>query len=157
MRNMKKLAGIILSLAVIMLLPSCSSTKEATKEDTPKKDSVYVFDQAPPETVKKVHPQVETPPVETQTPVENQSHKGTHYFVQIGAFSTREAAETFSSAAKQKLNRDATIRFNQEARLYVVQLDPPFMTRTEAEKVRDDIKLVKEYNDAWIVTVPFVQ
>jgi cell division protein FtsN len=153
MRNMKKLAGIILSLAVILLLPSCSSTKEATKEDTPKKDSVYVFDQAPPETVKKVHPQVET----QAPPVENQTIKGTHYFVQVGAFSTRDAAETFSASAKQKLNRDFTIRYSEEVKLYVVQVSPTFMTRTEAEKVRDDIKQVKEYSDAWIVTVPGVQ
>jgi cell division protein FtsN len=154
---MKKLAGIILSLAVIMLIPSCSS-KEVAKENTPKKDSTYVFDQAPPENVKKVQPPVEIQtPAETQTTVENQTNKGARYFVQIGAFSTRDAAETFSSAAKQKLNRDATIRFNQDAKLYVVQLDPPFMTRIEAEKVRDDIKQVKEYSDAWIVTVPVAQ
>jgi cell division protein FtsN len=147
MSNMKKLAGIFFSLAVIVLLSSCSS-KEVTKEDTPKKDTVYVFDQAPQETPKKV----ETPEVNQQTPIENQKLTGTHYFVQIGAFSTKDKAETFSAAAKQKLNHDMTIRFNEEKQLYVVQLAPPFSSRSEAEKIRDNIKQNQEYSDAWIVT-----
>lgn len=149
MRNMKKLAGIILSLAVIMLLPSCSSTKEATKEDTSKKDSSYVFDQAPPENVKKIQPPVET----VAPPVENQSFSGTQYFVQIGAFTTKDKAEIFSAAAKEKLNRDVTIKYSDAVKLFVVQINPPLASHSEAEKVRDDIKQFKEYNDAWIVTV----
>ena len=52
MRKMKKLAGLIFSFAVILLLPSCAS-KEVTKDNAPKKDSVYVFDQVSPDTVKK--------------------------------------------------------------------------------------------------------
>ena len=148
MSKMKKLAGIFFSLAVILLLPSCSS-KEVTKEDTPKKDTVYVFDQAPQETPKKV----QTPDVNQQTPIETQKVTGTHYFVQIGAFSTKDKAESFSAAAKQKLNHDMTIKLNEEKQLYVVQLTPPFTSRTEAEKVRDNIKQIQEYSDAWIVTI----
>jgi cell division protein FtsN len=145
---MKKLAGIFFSLAVILLLPSCSS-KEVTKEDTPKKDTVYVFDQAPQEAPKKV----QTPEVNQQTPIETQKVTGTHYFVQIGAFSTRDKAETFSAAAKQKLNHEMAIKFNEEKQLYVVQLSPSFTSRSEAEKVRDNVKQTQEYNDAWIVTI----
>jgi cell division protein FtsN len=141
MRKMKKLAGLIFSFAVILLLPSCAS-KEVTKDDTPKKDTVYVFDQVAPDTVKKQAP-----------PVENTTVQTPYYLVQIGAFSTRDKAESFSGIAKTKLNYDVKIKYNDMIKLFVVQLSPPFSSRPEAEKVRNDIRQYKEYNDAWIVTV----
>ena len=141
MRKMKKLAGLIFSFAVILLLPSCAS-KEVTKDDTLKKDTVYVFDQVAPDTVKKQAP-----------PVENTTVQTPYYLVQIGAFSTRDKAESFSGIAKTKLNYEMTIKYNDVIKLFVVQLSPPFVSRPEAEKVRNDIKQYKEYNDAWIVTV----
>jgi cell division protein FtsN len=143
MRKMKKLAGLIFPFVVILLLPSCTP-KEATKDNTPKKDTVYVFDRVAPDTVVK---QVYTPPVETPT------YGTPHYFVQIGAFSTRDKAESFSATAKQKLNHEFVIKFNEDKKLYTVQVSPPYTSRPEAEKVRDDIKQVPEYSDAWIVTV----
>jgi cell division protein FtsN len=142
MRKMKKLVGLIFSFAVILLLPSCTS-KEVTKENTPKKDSVYVFDRVVPDTVKK----------QLQPPVENPTLQTPYYLVQIGAFSTRDKAESFSGIAKKKLNYDMTIKYNDEIKLYVVQLTPPFTSRPEAEKVRDEIKQIQEYRDVWIVTV----
>ena len=138
---MKKLAGLIFSFAVILLLPSCAS-KEVTKDDTPKKDTVYVFDQVAPDTVKKQAP-----------PMENTTVQTPYYLVQIGAFSTRDKAESFSGIAKTKLNYDVKIKYNDVIKLFVVQLSPPFSSRPEAEKVRNDIRQYKEYNDAWIVTV----
>jgi cell division protein FtsN len=142
MRKMKKLAGLIFSFAVILLLPSCAS-KEATKDNTPKKDSVYVFDQVAPDTVKK-----QLPP-----PVENPTIQLPYYIIQIGAFSTKEKAESFSAVAKTKINYDMTIKLNDLKELYVVQLSPPFTSRPDAEKVRDQIKQIYEYRDVWIVTV----
>ena len=143
MRKMKKLVGLFFSFVIIMLLPSCTS-KEVTKDNTPKKDTVYVFDQVSPDTVK----QQEAPKA-----VEISELKTPHYFVQIGAFSTREKAESFSGTAKKKLNHEITIKYNDQIKLFVVQIAPPYYSRPEAEKVRDDIKQVQEYNDAWIVTV----
>ena len=141
MRKMKILAGLIFSFAVILLLPSCTS-KEVTKEQTPSKDSVYVFDQVSPDTVKqKVPPPVESPTI-----------KVPNYIIQIGAFSTRDKAESFSEVAKTKINYDMTIKLNDVKGLYIVQLSPPFTSRPEAEKVRDQIKQIYEYRDVWIVT-----
>jgi cell division septation protein DedD len=141
MRNMKIIAGLIFSLAVILLLPSCAS-KEVTKDDTPKKDTVYVFDQVSPDTVKQKEPPVVTQAITTPS-----------YFVQIGAFSTRDKAESFSDIAKKKLNYDVIIKYNDMIKLFVVQLNPHFTSRSEAEKVRDEIKQNQDYRDAWIVTV----
>ena len=139
---MKKIiAGLIFSFVVILLLPSCAS-KEVTKENTPKKDSIYVFDQVSADTVKQKEPPVVTQAVTTPS-----------YFIQIGAFSRRDKAEYFSDIAKKKLNYDITIKYNDMIKLYVVQLNPPFTSRPEAEKVRDEIKQNQDYHDAWIVTV----
>jgi cell division protein FtsN len=114
-----------------------------TKDNTPKKDSVYVFDQVSPDTVKK-----QLPP-----PMENPTVQTPYYLVQIGAFSTRDKAESFSGIAKKKLNYDMTIKYNDIIKLFVVQLTPPYTLRPEAEKVRDEIKQFQEYRDVWIVTV----
>ena len=142
-KTMKKLAGIIFFLSVILILPSCSS-KEVTKENnTPKKDSTYVFDQVPTETVK----QIEAPPVET--PVIT----GPEYIVQLGAFSTMDKAADFTAMAKKKLSKEMVIVYNQEKKLYIVQINPPFTSKQEAEKLRDNIKQNKEFSDVWILTV----
>jgi cell division protein FtsN len=136
---MKKLAGLIFSLAVIILFSSCSS-KEVTKDETPKKDSTYVFDQVPVDTVKHQ----EVPKVEPM---------GTRYTVQMGAFTTQEKADAFTAAAKKKLNHEMTIKFSSEVNLFVVQITPPYATKMEADKERDNIKQFQEYKDAWTVTI----
>jgi cell division protein FtsN len=143
MRKMKKLFGLIFSITIILMLSSCAS-KEVTKENnnTPSKDSVYVFDQVAPDTVKQ----------KVFSPVENSTIQTPYYLIQLGAFSTREKAESFSEVAKTKMNYDMTIKLNDAKGLYVVQLSPPFTSRLEAEKVRDQIKQIYEYRDVWIVT-----
>ena len=138
---MKILTGLIISLAVLLLLPSCSS-KEVTKDNTPKKDTVYVFDQVAPDTLKQSIPTVVTSTVSTPS-----------YFIQIGAFLSREKAETFTDIAKKKLNHDFTINYSDNIKLFVVQMTPPYSSRPDAEKVRDEIKQIQEYRDAWIVTI----
>jgi cell division protein FtsN len=136
---MKKLAGLIFSLAVILLLSSCSS-KDVTKEETTKKDSTYVFDQVPVDTVK--HHEI--------TQVEQTE---TRYTVQLGAFTTQEKADAFTAIAKQKLNREMSITLNKDVNLFVVQLTPLYSTKAEAEKEKDSIRQFQEYKDAWVVTL----
>jgi len=143
--NMKKLIGLIFSLVVILVLSSCSN-KDVTKEETPKKDSTYVFDQVPVDSVKKL-----------MTPADGLSTgvvvPATKYTVQMGAFTTKEKADAFTAVAKKKLNLDMTIKFSSEVNLFVVQVNPPYSTKSEAEKEKDNIKQVQEYKDAWVVTI----
>jgi cell division protein FtsN len=138
---MKIIAGLIFSFAVLLLFPSCAS-KEVTKDNTPKKDSVYVFDQVTPDTVKQIEP-----------PVVSQPTTSTGYVIQIGAFSTRDKAESFSDIAKKKLNYDITIKYNDMIKLFLVQLNPTYNSHAEAEKVRDEVRQNQDYHDAWIVTI----
>ncbi len=141
---MKKLAGLIFPLVVILLLSSCSS-KEVTKDEKTQKDSTYVFDQVPVDSVKKV-----------MTPTDGLTNAvvlETKYTVQMGAFSTQEKADAFTVAAKKKLNLDMTIKFSNEKNLFIVQITPPYSTKMEADKERDNIKQFQEYKDVWTVTI----
>lgn len=138
---MKKVAGILFSLTIAFLFTSCSTTKETVKEETPQKDSVYVFDQAPVEN--KIEPLTTKEPLIT----------GTYYVIQVGAFSTKEKAETYSQLFKSKVNDETSITFNNEKNLYLVQLVNKFTNKQDAEKKRDLIKENKEFSDVWIVTI----
>lgn len=128
---MKRIAGILFILSILFTLSSCSLTKETPKDNTEKKDSVYVFDQAPKE------PEI----------------TGTYYIVQIGAFTTQEKADVFANQFKTKMNKEVSISYNKGLNLYVVQLLPKFKDRPEAESIRDLIKKEKEFSDVWILTV----
>jgi len=124
--------GLLFSLA------ACSSSEETTE-----KDDVYIFDEIPPDTTLKMNePIVSYPNVNV-----------TYYVVQIGAFTTRERAETFKTEAALDLKKELAITYSNDVNLFVVQLTPLFTSRTEAEKARKEIWKNKKYNDAWIVTV----
>ena len=124
--------GLLFSLA------ACSSSEETTE-----KDDVYIFDEIPPDTTLKMNePLVSYPNVNV-----------TYYVVQIGAFTTRERAETFKTEAALDLKKELAITYSNDVNLFVVQLTPLFTSRTESEKARKEIWKNKKYNDAWIVTV----
>jgi hypothetical protein len=115
------------------------------KDETIKKDSTYVFDQVPIDSVKKI-----MTPTDGLTNVVVLTGK---YTVQLGAFTTNENAESFSSVAKKKLNRDLTVKFSNEVNKFVVQLTSSYPTKPEADKERDDIRQFQEYKDAWTVII----
>jgi hypothetical protein len=124
--------GLLFSLA------ACSSSEETTE-----KDDVYIFDEIPSDTTLKMNePIVSYPNVNV-----------TYYVVQIGAFTTRERAETFKAEAAIDLKKELAITYSNDVNLFVVQLTPLFTSRTEAENARKVIWKNKKYNDAWIVTV----
>jgi hypothetical protein len=133
----------VLLPALLLFVISCSSTEETQYEK--QEDSTYVFDKVPPEDLYIF----ESPVVEEDT------SKGIiySYIVQIGAFTAMERANQFADFSRRKLNMDIKVNFNERANLYVVQIHPPFETRNEAEKYRNELWNYDEFNDAWIITV----
>jgi len=131
---------IILTLAVIgfCVFVSCSSSEETQvkKQET---DSLYIFDEIPPEDVFKF----ESP---TQQSVDV-------YVVQIGAFSNLERAKDFAESSRAILNKDIKVEFNEKKNLYVVWIHPSFQERNKAEAFRNELWNYEEFKDAWIVTV----
>lgn len=114
---------------------TCSTTEKTVKEvDT---DDTYVFDEVPPEDYYTF-----------ETPVEKSD---VVYIIQIGAFSTLERAKKFADKSRLVLKKDIKVNFNDRNNLYVVQIHPPFQAKNEAEKYRDELWKIDEYNDAWII------
>ena len=113
----------------------CSTTERTVKEV--KTDDTYIFDEVPPEDYYTF-----------KTPIEKSDAA---YIVQIGAFSTLERAKQFADKSRLQLQKDIKVNFNDRNSLYVVQIHPPFQSKTEAEKYRDELWKNDDYNDAWIL------
>lgn len=134
---MKEIFSLILVLFLLTLLTSCTTSQESMEED-----KIYVFDEIPKENTIEV-------PKTGEYPDLNQ----TYYVVQIGAFTTKEKAESFAEMSKSKIKNEIDITYSDPVKLYVVQITPFYKSKKEAELVRDEIRLNPEFNDAWIVTV----
>ena len=138
---MKTIAKIFFILLIIScLVISCSSSeKTQVKNQEIDKDTVYIFDEIPPEDA-----------FEFESPVSQSSDV---YVVQIGAFSTFDRAKEFADQSWAKLNREIKVEYKETKNLYVVWIYPPFQDKTSAEGYRSEIQKDGEFKDAWIVTV----
>jgi cell division protein FtsN len=134
---MKEIFSFLLVLFLLAFFAGCTTSQESTEED-----KIYVFDEIPKENT------IEAPKT-GEYPDLNQ----TYYVVQIGAFTTKEKAESFAEMSKSKIKNEIDITYSDPVKLYVVQITPFYKSKKEAELVRDEIKLNPEFNDAWIVTV----
>jgi cell division septation protein DedD len=135
-----KIKTIILFVIVITscIVNSCSSQKE-TQVKTEEVDSLYVFDEIPPEDSFKF-----------ESPVQQSFEV---YIVQVGAFSNLERAKEFAEHTRAILKRDIKVEFNEKKNLYVVWIHPPFQDKQEAESYRVELRDYKEFSDAWVVTL----
>ncbi len=134
---MKEIFLFLLVLFLLTFLASCTTSQESTEED-----KIYVFDEIPKENT-----------IEASKTGEYPNLNQTYYVVQIGAFTTKEKAESFAEMSKTKIKNEIDITYSDPVKLYVVQITPFYKSKKEAELVRDEIKLNPEFNDAWIVTV----
>jgi len=130
-------------MSSLIFFASCSSTEETQKnQDTEKEksvDSVYIFDEIPPEDSFKFEA-----PVQESVDV---------FVVQIGAFSNLESAKDFAEQSRVTLKKDIKVEFNDKKNLYVVWIHPPFQEKSAAESFRNDLRNYEEFKDAWIVTI----
>jgi cell division septation protein DedD len=101
-------------------------------------DTNYVFDKVPAENTYIF----ETP----------EKSPDTIYIIQIGAFSTLERAKEFSELSRVKLKKDIKVEFEENKKLYMVQIFPYYNDKKKAEAYRTDLLQFEEFKDAWIVT-----
>lgn len=142
---MKTKVFALLSI-LFLFLSACSSSGETSTETTQEtQPEVYVFDDVtePADSINEVKETIPAEPV-----VESTAAK---YFVQVGAFTTRERAEQFYNENSSKISYPMNISYSDEVKLFVVQL-PAFSTREEAEKVRNELWQTSTFKDAFIVT-----
>ncbi len=116
----------------------CSSS-DNTVSQRKTENNKYIFDEVPPENYYKF----ETPP----------EVKNALYVVQIGAFSTLERAKQFADISRKKLQKDIKVNYNVRNNLYVVQIHPPFKTKTDAERYRNELWRTEDYSDAWVLLI----
>ena len=133
-----KLYIIPATLLAFWICNSCSPFVE-TQVKKQELDSVYIFDEIPPEDVFKL-----------ETPVPQSFEV---YVVQIGAFSELERAKEFADQSRAKINKDIKVEFNEKKNLYVVWIHPPFQEKSAAEKFRSELWNYEEFKDAWIVKI----
>ena len=126
---------------IFMFFDGCSTSEKSI--NSKKTDSTYVFDSMPPDTSFQVEQAKTAVP---ELPVK-------YYLVQIGAFTTKNRAETFAMECKRLIKEKINIAYSDNVKLYVVQLTPFYTSRKEAEKIRNDLWKMSEFKDAWIVTV----
>lgn len=136
MKNQIKI--FVLILISYFTIYSCSSS-EKTQVQKQESDSLYIFDEVPPEDIYKFES-----PVQQAIDV---------FVVQIGAFSNLERAKEFAEESRVILNKDIKVEFVQQKNLYVVWIHPPFASKSEAESYRNELQNSIEFKDAWIVTV----
>jgi cell division septation protein DedD len=128
---------LTLLIVITFSLVACSSAEKTVKEK--KTDETYVFDEVPPEDYYTF-----------ETPIEKNDAV---YIVQIGAFSTLDRAKQFADKSRLQLQKDIKVNFNDRNNLYVVQIHPPFQSKSDAVKYRDELWKNDYYNDAWILEV----
>ena len=129
-------------IIIFILLFGCSSIQE--NETSNNSNEAYVFDNI------EIADSTKKQLVETNESTEIVEKSIEMYIVQIGAFSTQDKAEVFLTKFKNKIKYDLNIHFDQVKTLHVIQL-PPFRTRDEAEKVRDELKTINELKGTFIV------
>lgn len=134
---MKTFSYFIIILSGALIISSCTPS-----EETVKKEEVYVFDEIPSENTI-------TPPVTGEYPTLAE----TYYVVQIGAFTTKDRAESFADKSRKQLLNEISITYSERVSLYVVQIVPFYKSRQEAELVRDNLREISDFSDAWIITI----
>ena len=143
MYEKKRMIKYFLLLIISLVWFGCSSTQETVKEEN--KGDVYVFDEVPTDTVNLDIEPIKEPAISLPPMV-------TKYYVQIGAYTTRDKADEFASASRKSLKREVFVKFSPDVELVVVHL-VAFNTREEAENVRNELWNKKEFKDAFILTI----
>lgn len=144
---MKIKLTVFLSLFVFLLY-ACSSSQETTEseESTESQPEVYVFDDITDGEEDTTQVTEDTLPIVPEKEISE-----IQYFVQVGAFTTRERAEQFYKNNSSKISYQMNISYSDEVNLYVVRLQA-FSNRSEAEKVRNELWQTATFKDAFIVT-----
>ncbi|MFA3781881.1 SPOR domain-containing protein [Melioribacteraceae bacterium 4301-Me] len=124
------------------ILASCSASKQTEETKQNEQDNIYVFN----------NPVVPDSTFQQSNTNSKQLDALKHtYYVQVGAFSTKERAEKFIQENKNRINMEMKVTFNSAVQLFVVRLSP-FFSREEAESFRNKIRNIDSFKDAFIVT-----
>ena len=136
---------ILLTILVIQFITfffsACSSSEETTKKKNNEGNDVYIFDEIPENNA-------------ANDIKDNAGEMNYIYLIQIGAFESKLNAEDFTAKSELKLGEKIDVTYNDDERLYVVRFRRVFNTRSEAEKIRNELWQTEDFRDAWIIQKP---
>jgi len=87
----------------------------------------------------------------SETTIYEQPVGNVKFYIQLGAFSTLERAERFSSQIDSKVPFGLSIIFDSSNGFYIVR-SSPYYTKSEVDIARDDLRNSSEFKDCFIVT-----
>lgn len=148
-------------LAILFLFNACSSSNQTAKEDQKKQPEVFVFDDVSKVDTTKIDssktkiPESKPSVKETalqkvnEQPIQTTPTATEKFVVQLGAFSSKERAEEFVKENQAKIQQQMVIVFDDKLKLFVVKL-PPFPKREDAELIKNNIRQIPAFKDAFI-------
>ena len=148
-------------LIPIAFLFACTSAEQTTEQTEKRPPEVYVFDDVKKAEEPKIAetPKVEEPkaevkpePPKAEPTITEAAPAGKKFTIQIGAFTTKERAETFVREHQSKTSLPLNITLNGTTNLFVVQV-PLYKTKEEADLIRDNLRKFAPFNDAFTVSV----
>lgn len=137
----------------------CSASEETSENAAQKLPEILVFEEVEKTDTTLIKEdslknQISEPIIDekTETDTIKTIDKQFIYIIQVGAFSTIERADAFIKENQQKINNKMVISFNEQTKLYTVQLTP-FNEREDADQIRSSIKQIPAFKDAFIITI----
>jgi cell division septation protein DedD len=141
---------ILILLASFLFVTGCSSLKETGKSQPA--EEVYVFDDVESIDEGAAPDTLENQKSIEELPADEVKKKNVYFIVQLAAFSNRNNAEKFVEINSNKTEYELNIIYKDAVKMYTVQLFP-FDSIEKAEMVRDKLKKIPEFKNAFIFTV----
>lgn len=146
-----KIVFIIISL----ILSSCISSEYVNEDKKNNDTEIYVFDDVTKIDTTKIiqeESKIVTNEIKENSKDEKKSQLNFKYTVQVGAFTSKERAETFINQNQNKTSFPLKIVFNKITNLYSVQI-PPYNTKEEADKIKDILKNFPPFKEAFTIQI----
>jgi cell division protein FtsN len=146
-------------LIPLMFLIACVSAEQTAEQTEQKSPDVYVFDEVKkvdevkPEVAKveEQKPEVKVDSTVVKPPVIEQPVMVQKFTVQLGAFTTKERAETFVKDNQAKTSLQLLINYNEKTKLFAIQI-PSYKTKEEADLIRDNLRKFPVFGDSFTIT-----
>lgn len=138
----------IILLVFSLFLFACSASEDI-QEQSDADDNVYVFDdaQTKPDTNETVTFELPPPVEEVQEP--EQPTIVYDYYVQVGAFSTKDRADKFISKAQKLTSEPLNVFYDNEKKYFLVQTNL-LSERAPADILLKELLKQEEFKDAFI-------
>jgi len=138
----------IILLVFSLFLFACSASEDM-QEQSDADDNVYVFDdaQTKPDTNETVTFELPPPVEEVQEP--EQPTIVYDYYVQVGAFSTKDRADKFISKAQKLTSEPLNVFYDNEKKYFLVKTNI-LSEREQADIILKELLKQEEFKDAFI-------